>query len=478
VRRLDRAPLHLTVGSLCAGLASANALRLTGPLPPLLVILLVIAAAASGSSTRLALVCIAACLAGIGWGSLRLEAIDRSPLRVDIGRAGRMLVELTATPRRGGFSIRAQARTLRFEGRAIREPVLLELPLGRAPPQGARLEVLAEIKAPRPAEHGFDEARYLRRHGMHVVLRVDRWRVVGRRGGIGGVADRLHAGLTAALASGTTGERRHLLVGIVLGDDSEVPEALRDRFRSSGLYHLLAVSGQNVALVAAGVLGAAWLLGLSRFVAELGALAAIGAYVLAVGAQPSVVRAGVAGALGSLAWLTARGRDRWYFVLLGAFVLLAWNPYDILDAGFQLSFAAVGAIFILAPRIHRMLEGYPLPGAARGVTAVSAACGVTTAPILCLQFGSVPLYTVPANVLAEPAMPPLLLFSFVAAMLHPVSAGAAAAPAWLAGWCASYIAACARLVGGLPYAQVRTPVALAILAAGGAAYACWRWRPS
>jgi hypothetical protein len=65
------------------------------------------------------------------------------------------------------------------------------------------------------------------------------------------------------------------------------------------------------------VLGAAWLFGVSRFLAELGAVAAIGAYVLAVGAQPSVVRAGVAGALGSLSWLTARGRDRWYFMLLG-----------------------------------------------------------------------------------------------------------------------------------------------------------------
>ena len=466
MRGLDRAPLHVAAGSLCAGLASANAFRLTGPLPPLMIILLVVAAAASGSPARLLLVCIAACLAGSTWGSLRLEAIDRSPLRVDIGRAGRMLVEVTATPRREGFSIRAPARTLRFEGRAIREPVLLELALGRAPPQGARLDVLAEIKAPRPAEHGFDEARYLRRHGVHVVLRVDRWRAVGRRGGLGGVADRLHTGLAAALASGSTGERRQILVGIVLGDDGEVPEALRDRFRSSGLYHLLAVSGQNVALVAAGVLGAAWLLGLSRFVAELGAVAAIGAYVLAVGAQPSVVRAGVAGALGSLAWLTARGRDRWYFMLLGAVGLLAWNPYDVLDAGFQLSFAAVGAIFVLAPRIHRALEGYPLPGAVRGVTAVSAACGVTTAPILCLQFGTVPLYTVPANVLAEPAMPPLLAFSFVAAALHPLSAGAGAAPAWLAGWCAAYIAACARLVGGLPYAQVRTSVALTILAAG------------
>ena len=165
-------------------------------------------------------------------------------------------------------------------------------------------------------------------------------------------------------------------------------------------------------------------------------------------------------------------------MLLGALVLLAWNPYDFLDAGFQLSFAAVGAIFLLAPRIYRMLEGYPLPGAVRGVAAVSVACGVTTAPILCLQFGTVPLYTVPANVLAEPAMPSLLAFSFAAAALHPLNAGAV--PAWLAGLVrVLHRRLRARLVAaGLPYAQGRTSVALAILATGGAAYACWRWRTS
>ena len=51
------------------------------------------------------------------------------------------------------------------------------------------------------------------------------------------------------------------------------------------------------------------------------------------GPQPSVVRAAIAGALGSVAWLLARQADRWYFLLLGALVLLAWNPYVLLDAG-------------------------------------------------------------------------------------------------------------------------------------------------
>ncbi|HZT54021.1 MAG TPA: ComEC/Rec2 family competence protein, partial [Gaiellaceae bacterium] len=250
--------------------------------------------------------------------------------------------------------------------------------------------------------------------------------------------------------------------------------------RAAGLYHLLAVSGQNVALVAGGALAVAWLAGIPRLVGELGALAAICAYVLAVGAQPSVVRAGIAGALGSLAWLLARERDRWWFLLVGAAALLAWNPYTLLDAGFQLSFAAVAAIFTLAPRIARALEGYPVPRKVGGFLAVSTACGLATAPVLWVQFHAVPLLAVPANALAAPAMPPLLGLALAAAALHPLAPSVAAVLAWLAGWCAAYLALCARAVGGLPFAQVRSGWAAAALAcslAGGCTYAWRRWHP-
>src|SRR6266480_5808176 len=98
-----------------------------------------------------------------------------------------------------------------------------------------------------------------------------------------------------------------------------------------------------------------WLLALPRWLGELGALTGIGAYVLAVGLQPSVVRAGVAGALASLAWLAARPRDRWYFLLGGAAALLAWNPYNVADPGSQLSFTAVAAIFLVVPRLEAFL---------------------------------------------------------------------------------------------------------------------------
>jgi competence protein ComEC len=359
--------------------------------------------------------------------------------------------------------------------------VLLELANGRAPPQGAILSALAVVKQPRGPRDGFDERLWLRRHGVHVVLQVDEWHVVGRRGGIGGLADALRKRLRHSIARGLHGERAAVVEGVVLGEDSGLSDGLRRRFRASGLYHLLAVSGQNVALVAGSVIVVAWVLGVSRLLAELGALAAIVAYVLAVGAQPSVVRAGVAGALCSVAWLTARAIDRWHLLLTGAIALLAWNPYTLFDAGFQLSFAAVLAIFLLVPRLESVLEGYPL-GRLRPVIAVSAACGLATAPILWVQFHSLQLLAVPANALAAPVVVPLLGFALAATAIAPLSGSAAAALAWLNGWCAAYLAGVARLVGGLPFAQITSTRRLFLLLAGvllTAAYASGRrWQRS
>jgi competence protein ComEC len=266
-----------------------------------------------------------------------------------------------------------------------------------------------------------------------------------------------------------------VLEGVVLGDDSGLSDQLRQRFRASGLYHLLAVSGQNVALVAAGALALAWLLGVPRWLGELGALTGIGGYVLAVGAQPSVIRAGIAGALGSLAWLTARMTDRWYFLWVGAAVLLAWNPYTLFDAGFELSFAAVASIFLLVPRFRRALDGYPLPGGLADAIAVSAACGLATAPVLWLQFHAVPLLTVPANALAACAMVPLLALALVGALASPVLPELTTAIAWVNGWCAAYLAACARLIGGLPGAQIRSTRVALLLLAGGLLLAAYAW---
>ena len=450
---------------------------------PALVLAAVMGAAALAVVEPRTAVVAAALALGLGgwwWGSVRLDALERSLLLPEVGRSAAVTAVVTGPVRVSTFALRVPADVRRFDDRSVHERVLLELPLGRSPPQGALLELRATVAAPRGPEDGFDERGWLARRGVHVVLKGRNWRIVGRRGGIGAVSDRLREHVARAIARGQTGERRAVLAGIVLGEDEGLDDELRDEFKASGLYHLLAVSGQNITYLALGVLGLAWLLGIPRLLAEAATIAAILGYVLAVGWQPSVVRAGVAGGLASLAWLLSRTRDRWHFLALGAAVLLAWTPASLLEPGFQLSFAAVGAIFLLLPPLRRALEGYPLTDWLRDAVAVSTACGAATAPILWLQFGSVPVYSIASNALVALAIGPLLGIALVGALLSPVLPPAALALAWLNGWLAAYIAACARVVGGLPFAQLESGFAVVVLLATPAAlfglHRLPRWR--
>jgi len=466
-----RAPTLLAL-ALCAGLVTATLVR-ASLLPALL--LLALAGVAAARAPLVAVAC-ALALAGWWWGSVREHALDRSVLHAHVDTADSALVELEETPRAGRFETRVRALVLRWGDLRPHETVLLELHPGRVPPQGARLAVLGTLLEPRGPSHGFDERTWLRRQGVHVVLRADSWRVVGRRGGLGGVADRLHAWLERDAAFRLRGERRDVLNAIVLGETQGLDDNLLTRFRASGLYHVLAVDGLKVAAVAGGAAALAFLVGGGRRAAELLALVATGGYVLAVGPHPAVLRAAIAAGLGSLAWLTARERDRWHALLVAAVALLAWNPNFVLDVGFQLSFAAVSAIFVLTPRIVRALEGYPVPRRLAQLIGVSTACGLATAPVTWLQFHQVSLVTVPANVVGVPVVAEMLGVALVTALLAPVAPPLAALLAQLNGWGAAFVAECARVFGGLPGAQARSPTAVAAVAAGVLLAAAYAWR--
>jgi len=465
LRLLETGWPAVLVWSACAGIAVSTWVRPPPAVDAGVGTIAVAGALVSRDLRRLALTAVALALLGLWWGTLRNDALERSVLAERLGRTAPARVVVTGPVSRTAFAVRTPAETVRFGAISIRERVLLELPPERAPPQGAVLELRARPVAPRGPETGFDERGWLARRGVHVVLRGDDgWHIVGRRGGIGGVGDRLRAHVEATLALGTTGERRRLLTGIVLGEDSGIDRELRDAFQASGLQHLLAVSGQNVAIVAVGVVMAARIVGLGRLVGEALAILVVLAYALAVGWQPSVVRAAVAGTLASLAWIVARPRDRWHALAVGALVLLAWMPRSALEPGFQLSFAAVAAIFLVLPRMSGVPDAYPVPRGFWDVLVVAVACGLVTAPIVWLHFGRVALWTVPANIAAEPAMPPLISLSLAAAAVEPVLPGAATSLAWLAGWCAWWLAFVARVVSSWPSAQVSSPVAIVIAA--------------
>ena len=460
----------LLAGSACAGLAVSNWVTLSGPVFVVLVLASLAAVYRCAGATRVAALGAFLALAGLCWGAMRLEAMSQSVLSSEFGEAGTAQLVVTGAARQTPWAIRVSAQVQTFRGRPVRERVLLVLPVGRSPPRGAILETVVRVTEPRRAENGdFDERAWLARQGIHVVARAGTWRRVGARDGVAAVGDHLRDRIERAVGRGSDGVQRALVLGVALGEDEGLPEPVREDFRASGLAHLLAVSGQNVAFLAFGVYGLGWLLRLSKVIRELATLGAIAAYVLAVGWQPSVIRAGVAGALASLAWLVARPSDRWHFLALGALVLLAWAPTSLLEPGFQLSFAAVAGIFVCVPRLRVRLEGYPLPAHVADVLGVAVVCGLVTAPIVLFHFGEAPVYTVPANAVAFPAAPAVLGLGLLAAVADPVSPEAATVLAWLAGWAAAWLEVVARVFGSLPGAQVGAETAvIAVLVAGPA----------
>jgi competence protein ComEC len=466
---------HAFASALCLGFALANLGRL--PVFPALLAAGVLGALSVGDARcRRAAAAAAVLVVAWAWGSARLAQLDHSVLAARIGTFERARVEVEEPPRRGPFDQRMRARVLRWGTLRTHEPVLLELPLGRSPPQGGRLELVGELRAPPGPSNGFDEAKWLRRQGIRVVLRGQAWKVIGRRHGLSGLGDGVGRWLAGDAAPGLSGERRDVIEAIVLGRSSGMDQTLLADFRASGLYHCLAVDGLKVAAVGGGVAGVILLAGLGSYFAQIAALLTVSGYALAVGLHPSVVRAALAACLGSLAWLAARERDRWQALLVGAAALLAWNPYNLLDAGFQLSFAAVASIFVVTPRVVRVLEGYPVSHEVAQLIGVSTACGLATAPVTWFQFHQISLVTVPANVVAVPVVVEVLGLALMTAVVAPVAPSAAAAMAQLNGWGAWFVAACARAFGSLPGAQITSPRAAAVLGLGAAGAAAYAWR--
>jgi competence protein ComEC len=197
--------------------------------------------------------------------------------------------------------------------------------------------------------------------------------------------------------------------GVLFGRTEHVTPADQQAFLSSGLWHLLAASGQNIALVATCCILLARGVGAGRTTGSVLALLAIPAYVMVVGGGASIVRAGIMGELGILAWLFGRLPDvRHLLVVVAAAICWIW-PGAHRGLGMQLSFACVAALAWWAVPATRRLEDEGVPAWLAAALVATGLCSVVTAPILVLRTGAAPLLGIVANVLAVPLAGVLLV---------------------------------------------------------------------
>ena len=193
-------------------------------------------------------------------------------------------------------------------------------------------------------------------------------------------------------------DRRALYSGLVLGDDRDQPPEMVDDFRGSGLSHLLAVSGQNVAFVT--VLLAPLLRRLpwsARLVALAGVLTV---FTLATRFEPSVLRAVAMASAAALAAARGRPTPAIHVGALAVTALVLVDPFLVRSVGFQLSVVATTGILLLGPRLADALPG---PTVVTVPFSVGASAQLGVAPLLVAYFGGVPVVSLPANVVGGPA---------------------------------------------------------------------------
>ncbi|MEY2419622.1 MAG: competence protein ComEC [Actinomycetota bacterium] len=254
---------------------------------------------------------------------------------------------------------------------------------------------------------------------------------------------------------------RPLFGGMVLGDDRGQSAELADAFRAAGLTHLLVVSGENVAfalLVCAPLIrrGALWW----RFAATIAVLLAFGTLTRW---EPSVLRAEAMAAVAAAGALAGRPVAAGRLLALAVTGCVLVDPLLVGSVGFRLSVAACTGLVVLTPPLRR--RGVPL------LLAASIGAQLGASVVLIPTFGTVPLVSLPANVLAVPVAGPVMMWGLTAGTVAGVLPGLApvlhapthVALAWEAGVATRAAALPIAPLGAAAAVVVGVAVVLALL---------------
>ncbi len=243
------------------------------------------------------------------------------------------------------------------------------------------------------------------------------------------------------------------MAGLLTGSRKGIPAHLMEDFNTTGLTHIIAISGYNIAIVIL-FIGAAFGFVPKRYRIIPIVICIVG-FTLFVGASPAVVRAAIMGCLSLLALQLGRENTIRITLLWTAFFMTVINPKLLwYDAGFQLSFLAVLGLLEFSPMLEKWFKCTPDTFAVRESLTMTMAAQLVAVPLIIVLFGRLSLIAPLANILVAPLLPLAMLFGFVGTMLSSVW--------WLGGQLIAYLGwACLELIiiitktlAKVPYASV------------------------
>ena len=288
---------------------------------------------------------------------------------------------------------------------------------------GDRLTVYARFHSPSmPKNPGeFNYRKYLARKNIYLIGTVDQKTGdslektgVGKRNPFTFWTINLKHRLLYVIEKTTPGEAAYLVQGVLLGEEDALSSERKQQFRDTGTFHILAVSGFNVALVVAAFFFVMRLLKYGKKFSAFISIIFVLVFCFITGCSPSVVRATIICVFALTAVLLERDADIINLLALSALLMLLFEPDNLFDIGFQLSYISTLGLILLASKIEVYL-GF-LPRWLRGALTVTLSAQLFVAPVTVLYFNSFSTLTLPANL----CIAPFVWFSTVAGFFQAV----------------------------------------------------------
>ncbi len=286
---------------------------------------------------------------------------------------------------------------------------------------GDRVEAVCCVRRP----HGYqnpgqiDTVMLLRSDGITARGMVEKGslQVEEGEGGLGRWAEEVRSYYRERMERVMPAGDAAVIFAMLFGGYGGIDPAVVTGFVTTGIVHILSVSGSHVSLLAAAVAALGLLLRLPKGATAALVLLAIGAYSLLSGFTPPVLRAGLMGGLAFMALALDRERESVYLFLLVALGLLLWNPLLLFHVSFQLSFAATAGLLLLAPPVRSFLLERGAPRLVALSIAITVGAQLMSLPILLWYFSQVSLSAILANLFVVPIIDGILLLALLAGLL-------------------------------------------------------------
>lgn len=352
------------------------------------------------------------------------------------------------------FKVKGDEVSIKVSGK-----VLAFAPAGSVVKRGDKIVVAGILEKPKSFE-SFDYPRYLASRGISAVIFNTEIVTLSSPSSydLFAFTTQLRQHLKAVSARLLHGPPGEITAAMTLGYGRELSDETGQVLARSGIRHLTAISGMHVMLIIEMLLGILLYFGWRRQWAIVGALLVIFLFVLLVGFPASAVRAGIMGGVLYIGQIFGRPLNSLRLLLYAAVAMLIWNPYLLFaDIGFQLSFAAMLGILMLAPFFEENLRRYIGWQRVRRISSMSLAATLFTFPLVLFHFGTLSLVGIGMNLIAIPLLPLILMLAFGMLGLGSIALWLGTVLAWPLWLVVSSLFSIASLAASIPFSALTLP---------------------